>query len=80
MFLTSEAQVVLAGLQHRHGGTEGVGPADSLVFVGNVASQRDGRGDAAKARDEAPSGDDVVPPFLPRLGRDPRVTLQPAAL
>ena len=71
---------MLARLQHRHGGAEGVGPADPLVFIGNVSSQRDGRGDAAKARDEAASGHDVVPPFLPRLGGDPRVTLQPAAL
>ena len=67
-------------LQHRHGGTEGVCPADPLVFVRNVPSQRDGRGDAPEARDEAASGHDVVPPFLPRLGRQPRVTLQPTAL
>ena len=67
-------------LQHRHCGAEGVCPADSLVFVRNVSSQRDGIGDATKARDEAAGGHDVVPPFLHRLGREPRVTLQPAAL
>ena len=67
-------------LKNGHAGAERVCPAESLVFVGNVSSERDRISDAAKARDEAPSGEDVVPPLLSGVGVQPRVALQPSAL